>query len=100
MTGVFGKKVAIGQENGPDVDLVVFGDEHYARYETPDGYSAIYDPKLGLFSYAIVRNGQFESSGVPITNDPPPRAQKHAEEAPEVRLAKVAAKQASRGEPR
>ena len=96
MTGVFGKKVAIGQENGPEVDVVVYGDEHYARYETPDGYSVIYDPDKGLFCYAVLRNGRFVSSGVPMTKSPPPQAQKHAEESPEVRQAKVAERLAAR----
>jgi hypothetical protein len=98
MTAVFGKKVAIGQENGPEVDVLVYGDEHYARYEKPDGYSVIYDPSVGLFCYAVLRDGRFESSGVPMTENPPPGALKHAEEAPEVRQAKVAAKLAARGE--
>ena len=33
----------------------MFGDEHYARYEDMNGYSAVYDDELGLFCYARLR---------------------------------------------
>ena len=33
MSAIFGEVLTFGQENGPDVRLRVFGDEHYARYE-------------------------------------------------------------------
>ena len=97
MAGIFGERVTIGQENGADVELVVHGDEHYARYETPDGYSVVYDPERGLFTYALLRDGRFESSGVPLSEPPPPGAQLHAQESAEVRLAKSAERQAARG---
>jgi hypothetical protein len=96
MAGVFGEQVTIGQANGPDVELVVHGDEHYARYETPDGYSAVYDENLGLFTYALLRDGRFHSSGVPVGQAPPPGAQQHAQESAEVRIAKAAERQAAR----
>jgi hypothetical protein len=91
---IFGKKVTLGQEHGPDVELVVYGDEFYARYETPDGYTAVYDDALGRFVYARLKTGRFVSSGVPVTEAPPPGAARHAQEAPEVRQAKAAARQA------
>ena len=96
MAGVFGERVTIGQANGPDVELVVHGDEHYARYETPDGYSAVYDQDLGLFTYALLQDGRFHSSRVPIGQAPPPGAQQHAQESAEVRIAKAAERQAAR----
>jgi hypothetical protein len=99
MAGMFGERVTIGQEHGPDVDLVVHGDEHYARYETPDGYSVVYDSERGLFTYALLRDGRFESSGVPLNNPPPPGAPMHAQESADVRLAKAAERQAARGGP-
>ena len=34
MTGIFGDKISFKQENGPDVSLVVNGDESYARETT------------------------------------------------------------------
>jgi hypothetical protein len=39
MSAIFGELLTFGQENGPDIRLRVFGDEHYARYETVDGYT-------------------------------------------------------------
>ena len=55
MTGIFGDTLNFKQENGPDVRLVVDGDESYARYETTDGYTVIYDPDLGLYTFAPCR---------------------------------------------
>ena len=49
MSAIFGEILTFGQENGPEIALRVFGDEHYARYENLDGYSALYDDQLGLF---------------------------------------------------
>jgi hypothetical protein len=71
MTGIFGETLPFKQENGPDVQLVVFGDEHYARYETEDGYTVVYDKDRGLFCYATLIDGSFVSSGVPISEPPP-----------------------------
>jgi hypothetical protein len=55
MTGMFGQRAMLGQGRGPDVELVVDGNEWYANYETPAGYSVIYDDERGLFCYARVR---------------------------------------------
>jgi hypothetical protein len=91
MVGLFGQTVQIAQEQGPDVELVVFGDESYARYETKAGYTALYDPSRGLFCYAQVVDGRFESTGIPIAQPPPARLQLHLEESPEVSAAKTQA---------
>lgn len=99
MTGVFGETLTLGQENGPDVELVVFGDEFYARYETKDGYAVVYDSDLGLFCYALVLDGRFVSSGVPMTEEPPPDLERHAKESEAVRRAKAAEKIAARTPP-
>ena len=90
MAAIFGEKLTFDQENGPDVQLVVFGDEFYARYETEDGYPVIYDDTLGLFCYALLQDGRFVSSGVSIAQEPPPATQQHATEADAVRQAKAA----------
>lgn len=42
MSAIFGEQLTFAQENGPEVRLVVFGDEFYARYENDDGYTALY----------------------------------------------------------
>jgi hypothetical protein len=94
-----GERVTLGQGQGPDVDLIVYGDDAYARYETPAGYPVVYDTDRGLFCYALLRDGKFVSSGVPATVAPPREAVPHAQEAPEVRLAKAAAKLARRSPP-
>jgi len=39
MAALFGERVTLGQENGPDIELRVWGDE---PYETLSGYSVIY----------------------------------------------------------
>jgi len=96
MTGVFGQRAVLGQGSGPDIELVVDGDEWYASYETPTGYSVIYDEDLGLFCYARVRAGRFESTRVPATDPPPADVEPHARESDEVRVAKAAERQRAR----
>ena len=97
MTGVFGQTATFSQENGPDIDLIVFGDEWYGRYETPAGYPVIYDQQKGLFCYASVREGRYVSTEVPASDDPPPGVQQHARESEAVRHAKVRQRRADRG---
>jgi hypothetical protein len=92
MTGVFGEKVLLGQANGPDVELIVRGTELYATYETPDGFPAVYDDALGLFCYAQIDDGGFESTRVPVTSPPPPGVEQHATESDVVRMRKIEAR--------
>jgi hypothetical protein len=96
---LFGQRVTLGQGKGPDVDLIVYGDEFYARYETPEGYPAVYDDARGQFVYALLKDGQFVSSGVPVTAPPPKEAVPHVEEAPQVRQEKAARKAARQSPP-
>ena len=95
MTAIFGERLTFGQERGPDVELCVWGDEYYARYETPEGYSAIYDDGKGVFTYARVEDGRFVSTGVPIAEPAPSGLTPHAEETDAVRVAKAAARRAT-----
>ena len=88
MAGMFGQKVSLGQANGPDVELLVRGSEFYSTYETPDGFPVVYDEALGLFCYARLVNGQFESTGISVTTPPPPDVEQHATESAEVRMRK------------
>jgi hypothetical protein len=92
MSALFGQRVTVPQERGPDVDLLVWGDEFYARHETPDGYAAIEDPALGLYSYARLEDGRYVSTGVPISKPPPAGLVKHLEESRTVRAGKAAQK--------
>lgn len=89
MVGAFGEKASLGQANGPEVELVVYGTELYARYETLDGYSVVYDETLGLFCYARVVAGSFQSTEVPVTSPPPPGLERHAVESDNVRMEKI-----------
>ncbi|WP_019499762.1 hypothetical protein [Pseudanabaena sp. PCC 6802] len=89
MVGVFGEKASLGQANGSDVDLIVRGTEFYATYETPEGFPAIYDDSLGLFCYARVVGGRFETTGISVTSPPPPGVERHATESDEVRIRKI-----------
>lgn len=89
MSAIFGELMGFDQDKGPEVMLRVFGDEFYARYETEDGYSAIYDEDLGLFTYALQEDGRFLSSGVDLGRSPPADLEKHLEESNEVRMDKA-----------
>lgn len=89
MVGMFGQKVPMGQANGPDVDLIVSGTELYATYETPEGFPAVYDDALGLFCYARIVGGRFESSGVSVALPPPPGVPLHGVESDEVKQRKI-----------
>ncbi|HEV2124305.1 MAG TPA: hypothetical protein VGW38_16230, partial [Chloroflexota bacterium] len=92
MSAIFGETLSFGQENGPDIRLVVIGDEFYARYETLDGYTVVYDVDLGLFCYATLRDGRFVSTGVPTTSPPPEGVRRHLQESEEVRHEQYEAK--------
>lgn len=98
MVGMFGQKVSQGQANGPDVELIVRGTEVYATYETPDGFPALYDEALGLFCYARLAEGMFQSTGVPISAPAPADAIRHATEADDVRQRKIEERTLQRGQ--
>jgi M6 family metalloprotease-like protein len=86
MSAIFGETLIFKQDNGPDVELVVFGDEFYARYETKDGYTVVYDPDCGLYCYAILLNDErFASSGIPISKRPPSDIRRGLQEAKTIR---------------
>jgi hypothetical protein len=99
MPAIYGEKVFLDQENGDEVELVVWGDEFYARYETEDGYPVLYDADRGLFCYALLCEGSYVSSGVVLDQPPPPGMERHARESDEVRLAKAAVRRAEMSPP-
>ena len=72
----------IPQPGGAPVQLVVFGDEFYARYETLDGYTVVFDTVLGRYCYAAVAGGRFISTGVTIDKPCPPGIPTHLHESP------------------
>lgn len=95
MSAIFGEFLIFSQPQGADVELVVFGDEFYARHETVSGYSVVYDGERGLYCYADLLDGQFISSGTPIGKAPPPGLRRHLKESPTVRNEKFRLRQAS-----
>lgn len=84
MAGVFSHTSLFSQPSGTPIKLVVYGDEFYARRETEDGYTAVFDATLGLFCYAIVINGSFISCGIPVTEPAPSEIRRHLHESPAI----------------
>src|SRR5829696_3081745 len=85
MSAIFGERLQLPQERGDRVELIVFGDEFYARYETPEGYTVLYDEDLGRFCYAQLAAGRLVSLGVPVDKPAPPGLPTHLREDPHVR---------------
>lgn len=90
MSAIFGETLRFQQRDGDDVPLVVLGDEMYARYETPEGYTAVYDDEAGAYCYADLDAGRFASTGRRVDAGPPPAGvQRHLHEAAQVRNNRV-----------
>src|SRR4029453_6105806 len=85
MSAIFGERLRYPQEAGPDVQLMVWGDEFYARRETISGYTGVYDQKLGLYCYAQLAQGWFVTTRVPISKPPPPEIPPYLNQWPLVR---------------
>lgn len=85
MTALDGELVVCDQGSGEPVQLRAFGDEFYARYETVDGHTVVYDTELGCYCYATLAAGRFVSTGVPTHKPAPPDLPRHLKESPEVR---------------
>jgi M6 family metalloprotease-like protein len=81
MSAIFGELLTFGQQSGPDIRLRVFGDEHYARYETADGYTVVYDDGMGRFCYARLAAGELRSTGASAEGPPPAGLARHLQEA-------------------
>lgn len=79
MSAIFGE-VLVFPQGDEEVKLRVFGDEFYARYETQDGYSALYDETLGKYCYADLHNGRFVSTGKEVTGPVPAGITPHLKE--------------------
>jgi len=90
MSFIFGEHLTFSQGRGREVQLTVYGDEFYARYEDSEGYSVVYDSDMGLYCYAQRVSGEFVSSGIDISKSPPPGLRRHLKESDEVRGRKFA----------
>ena len=85
MASLNGEPILCGQHTGGDVTLRIFGDEFYARYETLDGYTVVYDTNVGRYCYVQVADGSFLSTGVHSGKPAPTGIRRHLKESPEVR---------------
>lgn len=85
MSAVIGEAIVCGQRCGGDIQLRIFGDEFYARYETLEGYTVVFDKDCGCYCYALLAAGRFVSSGIPIGKPLPDGLRRHLKEAPDVR---------------
>lgn len=85
MSAIFGERLTFRQGDGSTVELVVYGDEFRARYETASGYTAVFDPDRATWCYALLASGRFVSSGVPVDKPPAPGLRRHLKESDAVR---------------
>ena len=97
MSAIFGETLTFGQRSGPDVRLLVFGDEFYARYETRGRlHRRLRRWTSGSSATPCWSNGAFVSSGAPISRaGRPPDVPRHLQEAPGCAAASFAARRAS-----
>ena len=65
--------------------------QRHRRYprQTLDGFPAIYDADLGLFCYARIRSGRYESTKTPITGNPPDGVEPDTRRSQTTRAAKI-----------
>ncbi len=99
MSSIFGEFLTFSQEKGPEVRLKVYGDEFYSRYEDLDGFTVVYDPDQGLYCYALLIKGEFISSGIDLSQNPPSLARRHIKESEEVRNRKFEVRFAKKNPP-
>ncbi len=65
-----GERVTVRQPDGTPVEVVLWGDELFARAETPDGYALVLEPGTNRIVYAKVGpDGELVSTGVVYTGD-------------------------------
>jgi M6 family metalloprotease-like protein len=96
MSAIFGEILTFGQQTGPDIQLRVFGDEYYARYETIDGFSVTYDEGLGLYCYATLSAGAFRSTGISPAQAVPSGLVRHLQETGDMVAVKAGSRRARR----
>ncbi len=85
MCSLNGEVILCGQGAGDPLQLRVFGDEFYARRETLDGYTVVYDTNISCYCFATLATGRFVSTGVPVHKPAPQIIRRHLKEDPIVR---------------
>lgn len=99
MSTILGETLTFAQEQGPEIRLFAFGDEHYHRIETPSGFTVVYDADRGRYCYAQLLGDRFVSSGVPADDTPPPALPRHLTEPLATRARLFQARRAARQVP-
>lgn len=68
-----GQESTYRQPDGTVITLKFYGDEFYARTETPDGYTVVFDPATKTYYYAALSpdGNDFLSSGKQVGKDKP-----------------------------
>lgn len=82
---ILGKIRTFPQGDGPRIQLRVFGDEFYARYETLDGFTVVYDTHFEKYCFAVLVKGNLTSSGSPIDKPVPNGLVRHLQEDKDIR---------------
>ena len=77
--------IVCDQHDGEAIALSVYGDEFYARYETQEGYTVVYDTDIGCYCYAMCSSGHFVSTGAHVGKVIPIGIRRHLKESPQVR---------------
>jgi len=85
MSSLNGEVILVDQSVGDSLQLRIFGDEFYARRETLEGYTVIYDTEQRRYCYATLAAGRFVSTGIPVYKPAPRNLRRHLKENPEVR---------------
>ncbi len=85
MSSLNGEVILADQSVGNALQLRVFGDEFYARHETLDGFTVIYDTEQRRYCYATLAVGRFVSSGIPVYKPAPRDLRRHLKEHPKCR---------------
>jgi len=68
---ILGKTRTFPQKDGAHVQLRVYGDEFYARYENLNGYTVVYDTNKEKYCFATLVKGSLVSSGAPMDKPVP-----------------------------
>lgn len=61
-----GKIFTFTQPDGSIINVRGWGDQHYARFETLDGYPVVENPLTNFYEYASLERGMFKPSGLNI----------------------------------
>lgn len=89
MSVIVGERLTFAQKHALAIELLVFGDEHYARYETLDGFTVVFDAPVGMFCYAALSHGNLVSTGVSALVGAPSGIRRHLRESSDVRRDKA-----------